>query len=346
MFMKVTEYISKHQFLSLNILIWTVWTVLIICLIGINIKQQRVQSLNLAINTARSDLAKDKMFRLWATSHGGVYVPPTERTPPNPYLKNVPDQDIVTLKGKKLTLMNHAYILSQMMREYKGLYGSKGHITSLNAINPKNAPDAWEKTQLKLFSKKEQTEIYELQSLNGSDNLRMMKPLTTEKKCLKCHAHQGYKTGDIRGGVSITVPMLPIRKLEYEVIKKQIASFCSLWIIGLFFISFFVNKLKLIIKQRIQLQHISEKHELLEKYNDTIASQNDELKDAITKVKLLSGFIPICASCKKIRDDKGYWNQVEEYITKHSMAEFTHGLCPECVEVLYPDFKRKEENTK
>jgi len=62
-----------------------------------------------------------------------------------------------------------------------------------------------------------------------------------------------------------------------------------------------------------------------------------ELQNALAKVKKLSGFLPICASCKKIRDDKGYWNQIEVYIRDHSEADFSHGLCPECVENLYPD---------
>ena len=55
-----------------------------------------------------------------------------------------------------------------------------------------------------------------------------------------------------------------------------------------------------------------------------------ELQQALTQVKKLSGFLPICASCKKIRDDKGYWRQIEQYITEHSEALFSHGLCPEC----------------
>jgi len=62
-----------------------------------------------------------------------------------------------------------------------------------------------------------------------------------------------------------------------------------------------------------------------------------DLQEALTKVKTLSGFLPICAACKKIRDDKGYWNQIEAYISEHSAAEFSHGICPECVEKLYPD---------
>jgi len=63
-----------------------------------------------------------------------------------------------------------------------------------------------------------------------------------------------------------------------------------------------------------------------------------ELKEALAKVKLLSGFLPICCSCKKIRDDQGYWQQIESYISDHSNAEFSHGLCPECSKKLYPEY--------
>jgi DNA-binding NtrC family response regulator len=68
-----------------------------------------------------------------------------------------------------------------------------------------------------------------------------------------------------------------------------------------------------------------------------------ELRQALAAVKTLSGLLPICASCKKIRDDKGYWNQIEEYIRRHSKAEFSHGICPDCARKLYPDFFGKEQ---
>lgn len=64
-----------------------------------------------------------------------------------------------------------------------------------------------------------------------------------------------------------------------------------------------------------------------------------ELKEAILEIKTLSGMLPICANCKKIRDDKGYWNQIESYIREHSEAEFSHSLCPDCAKTLYPDLK-------
>ena len=62
-----------------------------------------------------------------------------------------------------------------------------------------------------------------------------------------------------------------------------------------------------------------------------------ELRDALAKVRTLRGLLPICSSCKKIRDDKGYWNKIESYIKEHSEADFTHSICPECAKELYPD---------
>lgn len=64
----------------------------------------------------------------------------------------------------------------------------------------------------------------------------------------------------------------------------------------------------------------------------------DELSQALAKVKTLSGLLPICASCKKIRDDKGYWQQVETFIKARSDADFSHGMCPDCIERLYPEY--------
>ncbi|MCX6137015.1 MAG: PAS domain-containing protein [Ignavibacteriales bacterium] len=62
----------------------------------------------------------------------------------------------------------------------------------------------------------------------------------------------------------------------------------------------------------------------------------EELRDALGNIRKLSGLLPICASCKKIRDDEGYWNQVETYLMEHTSVQFTHGICPECSEKLYP----------
>lgn len=86
------------------------------------------------------------------------------------------------------------------------------------------------------------------------------------------------------------------------------------------------------------LQETTERKRNEEKLEQTVI----ELSKALAKVKILSGLLPICASCKRIRNDKGYWEQLEEYITKHSEALFSHGICPECRERLYPKLARKK----
>jgi DNA repair exonuclease SbcCD ATPase subunit len=69
-----------------------------------------------------------------------------------------------------------------------------------------------------------------------------------------------------------------------------------------------------------------------------------ELQEALANVKKLSGLIPICSSCKKIRDDKGYWNQLEKYLLEHSDAKLSHGLCPDCAKNLYPEYFDKKNS--
>ncbi len=75
-----------------------------------------------------------------------------------------------------------------------------------------------------------------------------------------------------------------------------------------------------------------------------LARRVAQLQEAIGKIHTLRGLIPICSSCKKVRDDRGYWKQVEEYVSDRSEAEFSHGLCPGCLAKLYPDVSLSEED--
>ena len=76
---------------------------------------------------------------------------------------------------------------------------------------------------------------------------------------------------------------------------------------------------------------------------ETLSEKIDELQRALSEIKTLRGIVPICASCKKIRDDAGFWQQVEVYVHDHSEAEFSHGICPECMKRLYPQFAAETE---
>ncbi len=97
-------------------------------------------------------------------------------------------------------------------------------------------------------------------------------------------------------------------------------------------------------KAEMELKKQEEKMEdLVRQRTAALEDTNRKLQLALCKVKLLSGMLPICSSCKKIRDDQGYWNQIEEYIRDHSEAEFTHSICEECAEKLYPEFNLKNK---
>lgn len=84
---------------------------------------------------------------------------------------------------------------------------------------------------------------------------------------------------------------------------------------------------------------IAEKEKYWQSINETLNAAYVKMQDALSKVKMLSGMLPICACCKNIRDDKGYWKQIEAYIRDHSEAEFSHGICPACAKKLYPDIR-------
>ncbi len=90
---------------------------------------------------------------------------------------------------------------------------------------------------------------------------------------------------------------------------------------------------------------LGEKKAKLARINSELQSHIQELEQAQREIRVLSGLIPICAKCKKIRDDRGFWNQIESYISEHSDAVFSHALCPECIEELYgkEDWYRKRQ---
>jgi chromosome segregation ATPase len=96
---------------------------------------------------------------------------------------------------------------------------------------------------------------------------------------------------------------------------------------------------------RLRNQELERLNTQLTTTKNNLESANKELERAIVNIKQLSGMLPICASCKKIRNDKGYWEQIEAYIRDHSEVEFSHSICPECTEKLYPDYFHKKQES-
>lgn len=161
-----------------------------------------------------------EVTREWNARHGGVYVPVTESTQPNPYLK-VPQRDVVTQDGQQLTKINPAYMTRQIAEIAELSSGVRFHITSLKPIRPENAADAWEQESLAAFEQGK-TETLRYFDADGAPVHRYMAPLLVKPSCMKCHAEQGYQVGDVRGGISVTMPADRLIEVRHDRVVRLI----------------------------------------------------------------------------------------------------------------------------
>ena len=185
----------------------------------------------MARTQARAGFEREVLFRRWNARHGGVYAPVSETTRPNPYL-DVPERDIETPLGRALTLVNPAYMTRQVHELGAQAKGVRGHITSLNPIRPENTPDSWETVALESFERGE-AEYSSIEVLGGERYLRLMRPFVTEKACLTCHAAGGYQEGDIRGGLSVSLPMAPFLAAGRATMISTVVWHGLFWVLGL-----------------------------------------------------------------------------------------------------------------
>ena len=470
------------------LLLWITlfWTIALLSSLIWNIAENHQTAEDIALVHARKSFEKDLLARRWNASHGGVYVPVTEKTQPNPYLSSISERDITTLTGRHLTMVNPAYMTRQLYELARVADHDAGHITSLKPISPENRPDDWEADALRRFDKGE-TEVFTIIEREGKDYLRLMRPLLTEKTCIKCHDRQGYSEGMVRGGISVIVPVplwnkvgrysnvalfsahfilwatgllvfaflgqmidtairqrqeaerglteakrdlelkVTERTVEYEEVNEQLkdeiversivqekleysvkqwretfdvmSDFVSVHDNDMRFVKvnqpladFFGKKpeeligkycyelihntqeplpatcphLKAIEKQEVITEEIEEPYlrktllvtcspifdtkgvaigtvhvarditdqKLAQKERETLVKK---LKATIDEIKTLRGILPFCTFCKKIRDDKGYWERVDVYIHKYSDADISHSVCPECMKEHYPE---------
>ncbi|WP_295444302.1 diguanylate cyclase [uncultured Thiodictyon sp.] len=165
----------------------------------------------LAREMGRSFFKELLITRRWNAKQGGVYVPITDELQPNPYLKD-PQRDVTTTAGVRLTKVNPAFmtrLLSAMTEQSDGV---RFHMTSLKPINPTNAAaDDWEREALMRFEAGATEQVGLFTETTGSV-FRFMGRLNVEQACLKCHEQQGYKEGDVRGGIRVSLPWAPFQK--------------------------------------------------------------------------------------------------------------------------------------
>lgn len=248
------------------------WILLIGGSLAWNLHQLELATLNSVISAARSSLNKDINIRNWAEAHGGVYVQPTRRTPPNPYL-NMPERDVITTKGMALTLLNSAYIIREIQRDYSGNLGIRSHLTSLKLLNPDNAPDEWETRALKGFDRGSK-EALNVSQIEGKSYLRLMLPLPMTDNCFKCHNHQDYKTGDNRGGISASVLLQPYTDAQLTHGNQLKITHGIILLIGLLGLLLTYRRTKLTTEEREVAQ---EKIRVLAYYDDLTHLPNRHL---------------------------------------------------------------------
>ena len=243
-----------------------IWSIIIFIAGWVNVHSNYEYAKSLAETEAHVSVKKDLAYRSWVASHGGVYVPITKKTPPNQYLSHIKNRDVYTTSGQHLTLMNPAYTISQMMTDYTKLYGTKGHITSSVLMNPKNKPDKWEE---KILSNAERTgkSFTTTEFIDGKEYLRYLRPLVTKKSCLKCHSFQGYKVGDIRGGVSVSIPMQKYYDEAFSHSLEDTGGLFFIYILGLLVIIFLRKRVKELLDEKIKNyeQHIYSLVSIIEK---------------------------------------------------------------------------------
>lgn len=209
------------------------WTCAVLISVAWNLYFIHSQTIEQARIEARTIFAHNLAYRKWNTQHGGVYVKMKDGTSSNLYL-DVDDRDITTVDGIKLTLINPF----QMTREAYSLLVQEtplpiyNRTVSTSYLNPLNEPDAWEEKALDAFERGHK-EISEINMIRNEPYMRLIRPYITYKGCLKCHGFQGYEAGDIRGGMSISVPMKPYLAQEAASRVTVVMTHFMLWLLGL-----------------------------------------------------------------------------------------------------------------
>ena len=221
------KYIRKYNLLPL-----VGWTFAIFLILGWTIYRHYKETLHNAENEARNYFKLNLHYRAWNARIGGVYAP-LDKVTPNPHLV-VPEREITTTTGRRLTLVNPAYMTRMVFDSIKSDSGTPviSKLTSLKALNPNNVPDSWERNALLAFQRGRTADLSEVVTFNGAPYMRLISRFITEPSCLKCHAAQGYKVGDVRGAISISIPLVSYFQSERKTAGNLVGGYFLLWVAG------------------------------------------------------------------------------------------------------------------
>jgi PAS domain S-box-containing protein len=205
------------------------WTCLVGLLLFVDLSNEQRQVKEIALSTARTMYRRDSH---WAMTLGEIYVPLTEEAETILRSGNLPVSTVSTSNGDRLVMMSPASIVKSIESSVGGETGVKARMTSLAPTRAENAPDGWEEQALQQFDRGVD-EVSEMQAIDNRPTLRFIGALKTGPSCMRCHETQGYRLGQIRGGISITIPMEPLYAGANVHIGTSILSYCLFWVLGL-----------------------------------------------------------------------------------------------------------------
>ncbi|MFC1591496.1 DUF3365 domain-containing protein [Thermodesulfobacteriota bacterium] len=249
--------IRTRQNLLILLFFGLVWSLAWGALFLWNLHNERQRTRDIVLQEARAFSQQILTTRDWNASHGGVYVPVTDLMQPNQYLFD-PGRDVVTTSGLTLTKINPAF----MTRQLADFAGKKNNvqfnITSLKPVRPENSPDPWEAEALHSFERGEQELFDFTETPDGKKLFRYMAALFVEESCLACHARYGSREGEVRGGVSVTIPIDMLTDYHYRKLALLIVVYGFVWLSGLVATNFglksFIRKME--IQQKDQMSAI------------------------------------------------------------------------------------------
>ena len=301
--MKLTRTSHIGVFIAGGIIILIVLAVIF----GLTIKQNEMIRDYLHLS-ARAYAESIVLVRQWNANYGGVYVLKKEGMKSNPYLE---DPDITVIDGRVYTMKNPALMTREISMLAKQAKTYQYHITSLNLLNPNNVPDSWERKSLKTFETgiKEITQVTEL---DGKKVYRLMHPLLYKKGCVPCHAKQGYRLGDVRGGISVT---LPYDKIEMALKGNQRRmSFLAVIIVIALGGTFYLLVWQLMRRLSKTIAQLDNEKNKIEAIRTEVVAERNKLDDIVSHIDadllLLDKDMKILWVNKKLKERDGYSQDV------------------------------------
>lgn len=217
----------------LAVLLGVTWTILVLILMNLaGLKEDRLIH-EIAVSQSRTLFQLLVDMRSWNARLGGIYVPVSDACPPNEYLVH-PHRDVVTRDGRKLTLVNPAYMTRQVSEIGYEKHGIRTHLTSLDPIRPQNVANDWEKEALLDFESGGRLYAELVHDEDEGYLFRYMEPLRQENACVSCHAAGPGAVVPVRGGISIVLPVDELVASRTRILRLNRLAFAFLWLMGLF----------------------------------------------------------------------------------------------------------------